>query len=104
MKMHAKAGSGLPQSPSARLQVVQQLMATPAMDIPELLRNLEEVGVIESASSHLKRLFREKNNPLLSWLIPALSAPPPGGKKKNAKKNAGSSARASSAGAVAQRG
>lgn len=104
MKMQAKAGSGLPQSPSARLQIVQQLMSTPAMDIPELLRNLEEVGVIESASAHLKRLFREKNNPALQWLIPALSGPPPGGKKKNAKKNAGSSARASSAGAVAQRG
>jgi hypothetical protein len=104
MKMHAKAGSGLPQSPSARLQVVQQLMATPAMDVPELLRNLEEVGIIESASSHLKRLFREKSNPLLTWLIPALSMPPPGGKKKNAKKDAGRSARATTSGAVAARG
>lgn len=104
MKMHAKAGSGLPQSPSARLQVVQQLMSTPAMDIPELLRNLEEVGVIESASSHLKRLFREKNNPALTWLIPALMAPPPGGRSKGPKPNAGRSARATTAGSVAARG
>jgi hypothetical protein len=104
LKMHAKAGSGLPQSPSARLQIVQQLMNTPAMDIPELLRNLEEVGIIESASAHLKRLMKEKNNPALQWLIPALNGPPPGGKKKNAKKNAGQSARANSAGNVAIRG
>lgn len=104
MKMQAKAGSGLPQSPSARLQIVQQLMNTPAMDIPELLRNLEEVGVIESASAHLKRLMKEKNNPMMAWLIPALAGPPPGGRKKNAKPNGGRSARASSPGSVAARG
>jgi hypothetical protein len=103
MKMQAKAGSQMPTSPSARLSTVLSLMHTPAMDIPELLKNLEELGIIENETVLLKRLVKEQNDPRLRWLIPALAAPPPGGKKKQGKKNAGSSARARSANSVMAR-
>ncbi len=93
MHMTVKAGSMLPTSPSARLNYALQLINTPAFDIPELLRNLEEVGLIDSATRVLKRLQQERSNPQLQWLIPALQ--PPGGKqKKKAKGNGGRSARA----------
>jgi hypothetical protein len=92
MHMHVKAGSMLPSSPSARLNYALQLINTPAYDIPELLRNLEEVGLIDSSTRMLKRLQQEKNNPTLQWLIPALQ--PAGGKqKKKAKPSGGKSAR-----------
>jgi hypothetical protein len=82
----------LPSSPSARLNYALQLINTPAYDIPELLRNLEEVGLIDSSTRMLKRLQQEKNNPTLQWLIPALQ--PAGGKqKKKAKPSGGKSAR-----------
>jgi hypothetical protein len=92
MRMHAKAGSLMPTSPSARLNYVMQLLNTPAMDVPELLRNLEEFGIIESAAVLLKRLQKERMDPSLQWLVPALN--PAGGKqKKKVKPNAGRSAR-----------
>ncbi len=91
MRMQAKAGSMLPTSPSARLNYVLNLMSTPAMDVPELLRNLEEVGIIESASALLKRLSKERSTPALQWLIPGLQQP--GGGKKKPKASAGRSAR-----------
>jgi hypothetical protein len=94
MHMRVKAGSMLPTSPSARLNYALQLINTPAYDIPELLRNLEEVGLIDSATRILRRLQQERSNPQLQWLIPALQ--PPGGKqKKKAKPSGGKSARAS---------
>jgi hypothetical protein len=52
MKMQAKAGSMLPTSPSARFNFILNLLNTPAMDIPELLRACEEIGLIDSASAH----------------------------------------------------
>jgi hypothetical protein len=94
MRMRAKAGSLMPTSPSARLNYVTNLMSTPAMDVPELLRNLEEVGIIESAAVLLKRLTKERNTPSLQWLIPSLQ--PAGGKqKKKPKPNGGKSSRGS---------
>ena len=90
MRMRAKAGSRLPSSPSARFNYALQLMSTPAMDVPELLRNMEELGLIENASVLLRRLVRERNDPNLQWLIPSLQ--PPGAGKKP-KGNGGRSAR-----------
>ncbi|GAC1425728.1 MAG: hypothetical protein NVSMB5_20080 [Candidatus Velthaea sp.] len=92
MRMRAKAGSRLPSSPSARFNYALQLMQTPAMDVPELLRNMEELGLIENASVLLRRLQRERNDPNLQWLIPSLNQPPKG-KGKPAKGNGGRSAR-----------
>lgn len=91
MKMHAKGGSNLPTSPSARLNYVLQLMNTPAMDLPELWRNLEDLGIIDSASTIEKRIMREMADPRMKWLVPALNAPPKQGRGN--KKNAGRSAR-----------
>ena len=92
MSLRVKAGSMLPSSPSARLNFALQLINTPAYDIPELLRNLEEVGIIESATLLLRRLQRERADPSMNWLIPALT--PPGGKqKKKARTSGGRSAR-----------
>ncbi len=92
ISMRVKAGSMLPASPSARLNYAMQLINTPAFDVPELLKALEEFGVIDSASRLLKRLTQERLTPSLQWLIPAL-APPGGKQKKKAKGNAGRSAR-----------
>lgn len=106
MRMRAKAGSRLPSSPSARFNYALQLMQTPAMDVPELLRNMEELGLIENATVMLRRLMKERHDPNLQWLIPSFQppgAPKPGGKKK-AKGNGGRSARASTPSGAAARG
>lgn len=101
MRMQAKAGSMLPTSPSARLNYVMNLMSTPAMDVPELLRNLEEVGIIDSASALMKRLTKERANPSLQWLVPG--AQQQNGSKKKPKANAGRSARGTTPGKAAGR-
>jgi len=102
MSMRVKAGSMLPTSPSARLNYALQLINTPAYDVPELLRSLEEYGVIDSASRMLKRLSQERSNPATMWLIPALQ--PPGGKqKRKAKGSGGRSARGTTPQGAAQR-
>lgn len=99
MQVQVKNGSMLPASPSARLNYAMQLINTPAFDIPELLKNLEEVGIIDSATRLLRRLVQEKSNPLTMWLIPALAAQ----QKKKAKGNGGRSARATTPSKAAER-
>ncbi len=95
MRIQVKAGSMLPTSPSARLNYVLNLLNTPGMDLPELWRNLEEIGIIESAPALHKRLERERMDPRLNWLIPALSSQAGGANnKKKIKGNAGRSSRA----------
>lgn len=99
MQVQVKAGSMLPSSPTARLNYALQLINTPAFDIPELLKNLEEVGIIDSATRMLKRLIQEKSNPNTLWLIPALNNT----QKKKAKGSGGRSARATTPAKAAER-
>lgn len=101
MVVQVKAGSMLPSSPTARLNYAMQLINTPAFDIPELLKCLEEVGIIGSATRLLRRLMQERNNPQTLWLIPALAAQ--AGQKKKAKGAGGRSARATTPAKAAER-
>jgi hypothetical protein len=89
IKVQAKAGSAMPQSPSARLDKMLELLNSPKpiVDLPEVWALLQEVGFIESASALEHRITKEKNSPTESWKVMP-PAPPPGA-KKNGGQNKG---------------
>lgn len=58
MRMVAKAGAQLPTSPTARLNFLYSLFGTPFVDFQEVLRALEEAGMIDSASGYEKRTLK----------------------------------------------
>lgn len=88
MRMKAKAGSMLPQSPSARLSMFMQLASSPMpiVDLPEVWKALAEVGYIDSAGALEKRMtsYMTTNKADL-WKAPALMAMLMGGKQKQHK-------------------
>lgn len=57
----AKAGSALPQNPSARLSAATQLMQTPFGSIEMFFETLEEVGLIDSASAAIKNVYKHRD-------------------------------------------
>ena len=91
MQMVAKSGSMLPTSPSARLNMLMEMASTPFVDIPEILRAMQEFGLIESATAMEARLERYVANPHERWKSPGLMAMfNPGPKKAAGRKKAGS--------------
>lgn len=101
MRLKAKAGSMLPQSPSARLNMVFQLMNTPYTDFQEIAATLAENGLLRSASDLYKRQskrvkqFTVSKNPVDLWESPGLAQAVGvgGGGKQKPQGNAGRSAR-----------
>ena len=87
MRVMVKPGSQLPQSPSARLNLVMSLITSPipAFDLPTFWRHLQEVGIIDSATEMENRMRRYMDNPKDLWLAPALLQMLTGGQKKNNK-------------------
>jgi hypothetical protein len=99
MMVKAKAGSQLPQSPSARLQFSTQILQTPYGTVESFARSLEDVGLIDSGSDFINDLRKyveefEKSggNPIKLWGAPGLLALLGGGKKKG-QGNSGRTAR-----------
>lgn len=102
MRLKAKAGSMLPQSPSARLNMVFQLMNTPYTDFQEIAATLAENGLLRSASDLYKRQvkrvaeYAKSQNIIALWESPGLAQSVNaggGGKKKAPAGNAGRTAR-----------
>jgi hypothetical protein len=107
MKMIVKAGDMLPTSPSARLNYLFNLFGTPFADFTEVLRALEEAGIIDSAVVNEKKVRKmvaefqanPQAGPIALWENPGLmqllmggGGPNKGGQKKG---NAGRSAKGS---------
>lgn len=88
MFVKASAGSAMPQSPSARLQFMMQLLNSPKpiVDLPEVWSLLQEVGLIDSATALEKRIHKEMNSPTEQWKV----MPPPGAKPAPKGKQPGS--------------
>lgn len=90
LEIKARSGSGLPQQPSAKLQMLLSLLSTPAGDLHEFVNVLGELGVYESASSVWNRMqkaiaaFKQSGGQDPSSLIefPGLLAALMGGAKK----------------------
>ncbi len=82
MRVEAKAGSQMPTSPSARLNIMLNLLnaTKPVIDIPELWALLQEVGLIQSASGLERRIEKQLANPKDQWKV--VGFPPPAGAKK----------------------
>jgi hypothetical protein len=88
MFMKASAGSGLPSSPSARLNTMMQLMSSPLpiVDLPEIWKHLQDAGYIDSASALEKRMTSYvTTNKQNLWMAPALMQLIMGGAKKKNK-------------------
>lgn len=100
--MKAKAGSQLPTSPSARLNLYMGLLNTPLIDMPEMWRQMQEVGMIESASQIESRMMSYMKDTSQLWKAPGLMQLLMGGQKKSKNqggkngRNSGRSARATS--------
>ena len=88
MVMEAKAGSMLPTSPSARLNMMMNLagLQKPAIDVVEIWRSMQEMGLINSATDLEARITREMNDPKQSWKVFGLPAPG-GGKQGSQRKH-----------------
>jgi len=99
MSMKAKAGSGLPSSPSARMNTVMALYGEGLIDMPEVYAKLQETGAIDSAGALLKRIEYYIAHPQQAWKMPQLFAQLNGQKTKGKsnKGNAGRSARSTTA-------
>jgi hypothetical protein len=99
MTMKAKAGSGLPSSPSARMNTVMALYGEGLIDMPEVYAKLQETGAIDSAGALLKRIQYYIAHPQEAWKMPQLFAQLNGQKTKGKsnKGNAGRSARSTTA-------
>lgn len=102
--MKAKAGGALPLSPSARLNIYMGLMNTPVLDLRELWRVAQEVGIIDSASAiegRMKRYAQELGLQGDFWMAPGLMQMVMGGQKGGKSRggksggNSGRSARSS---------
>jgi hypothetical protein len=94
MMVKAKAGSQLPQSPSARLQFSTQILQTPYGTVESFARALEDVGLVDSGSDFINDLRKyveefEKSggNPIKLWGAPGLLALLGGGGKKKSATN-----------------
>ena len=101
MLMKAKAGSGLPSSPSARMNTIMSLYKEGLIDMPEVYKVLQENGAIESAIALQKRIQYYITHPDQAWKMPQLfaqlhAADNKKGGKANTK-NAGRSARSTTA-------
>lgn len=90
MRVSVKAGSQLPTSPSARLNLIMSLITSPvpAFDLPTFWKHLQEVGLIDSATELETKMRRYMQNPKDLWLAPALMQLMSGG---GGKKNKGGS-------------
>ena len=95
--MKTKSGSQLPSSPSARLTAVMGLYAQGLVDIPEVLKYLQENGQIESADALMARLEYYVKHPQDLWKNPVFKQQLEGNSKKQGgksnNKNAGRSSR-----------
>jgi hypothetical protein len=81
--VEAKPGSLMSSTPTARLTSAMNLIGSglPVMDLPEIWKLLQEVGMITSAREIERRITRERTNPLTRWLVPG--GDPSAGKKKS---------------------
>ena len=106
LSIQAKAGSALPQSPSAKLAATTQLMQTPYGTMEMWFEALEEVGIVDSATAAIKNVYRHvdlfkksksqespEGDPTLLVGMPGLMQLLMGGQKKKAQGNAGRSSR-----------
>jgi hypothetical protein len=95
LMMKTKSGSQLPSSPSARLTAAMGLFQQGIVDIPELLKYLQENGQIESADALMARMEYYVKHPQEQWKMPALMQLLQGDKKKQGKSNSKNSGRSS---------
>ncbi len=100
MRIKATAGSRLPQSPSAQLGFVMQLMNTPFGNVDQLARALENVGLIDSASEFVDNIKRyvddfqkSGGNPITLWGAPGLMQLLGGGGAKKKQASGGRTSR-----------
>lgn len=106
MSIQAKAGSAMPQSPSARLAFMTQLMQSPYGTMEMWFESLEEVGAIDSASAAIKNIYKHadefaksrseahpQGDPIKLIGMPGMLALLAGGGQKKAAQNAGRSSR-----------
>jgi hypothetical protein len=86
LRVDAKPGSSMPNSPSARLNMMLNMLQSgaPMVDLPEVWRLMEQVGYIDSASGLERRIEKEMFDPKQAWKVPG--RPQPQAPKKQAKK------------------
>lgn len=90
LRVEAKAGSMMPNSPSARLNAMLALLGSgkPLVDLPTVWALLQEVGAIDSASGLQRRIEKEIANPATRWLVPGFMVPgAPTPKKPNSRRS-----------------
>jgi hypothetical protein len=80
MTLEVKAGSMLPQSPTARYNMLMTLLNSPkpVIDLKEVWGLLADMGVIDSATALEARIRKERANPDDNWMV-SMPPPPKGG-------------------------
>jgi hypothetical protein len=96
MTLEVKAGSMLPQSPTARFNMLLNLMNSPkpVIDLKEIWGLLADMGVIDSATALEARIRKERANPDDQWMV-SMPPPPKGGQQKGQQTKKPGSGRAS---------
>jgi hypothetical protein len=96
MTLEVKAGSMLPQSPTARFNMLLNLMNSPkpVIDLKEIWGLLADMGVIDSATALEARIRKERNDPNDQWMV-SMPPPPKGGQQKGQQTKKPGSQRAS---------
>ena len=93
MRVQAKVGNSMPNSPTARLNMALNMLQSgvPVVDLPEIWGLLEEVGYINSASALERRIEKEMADPKQAWKVPgrpgAQTNTKPKAKKANGKRS-----------------
>ena len=72
LKVEAKPGTSMPNSPAARMNMALNMVQSgqPLVDLPELWSLMEQVGYIDSASALERRIEKEMGDPKQAWKVP----------------------------------
>ena len=90
MKVEAKPGSS--RTPTQRFNILLNLLNSgkPLTDMPEVWKQLQEMGLIDSATALERRITKNLGNPATQWLVSGQlpgQAPPKTPKKTGSKSN-----------------
>ena len=96
MTLEVKSGSMLPSSPTARYNMLLNLLNNPkpVIDLKEIWQLMAEMGVIDSATALEARIRKERADPNDQWMV-TMPPPPKGGQQKGQQAQKPGSKRAS---------
>jgi hypothetical protein len=89
LRTEAKPGSSMPNSPTARLNMMLNMVQSgqPLVDLPEVWSLFEQVGYIDSASALERRIEKEMADPRQAWKVPGRPQQQQQGAKQAKKAN-----------------